>query len=48
MVLYVYNYAFGSSNWGFASAAAYVVALFIMVMTVIQFYLQKRWVFYEF
>ncbi|MBM3189073.1 MAG: sugar ABC transporter permease [Chloroflexi bacterium] len=47
MVLYVYNYAFASSNWGYASAAAYVVAAFIMVMTVIQFYLQRRWVYYE-
>ena len=47
MVLYVYNYAFSTNNWGYASSAAYVVALFIMVMTVVQFYLQKRWVFYE-
>ena len=48
MVLYVYDYAFGSSNWSFASAGAYVVALMIMVLTGMQFYFQKRWVFYEF
>jgi len=46
VVLYIYNYAFASGNWGFASAGAYVLALMILALTVVQFYFQRRWVFY--
>lgn len=48
MVLFVYHYAFEATNWGFASAGAYVVALVIAVLTIVQFQFQKRWVFYEY
>ncbi len=45
-VYYIYNYAFSQSEWGFASAGAYVLALVIAVFTVIQFVGEKKWVFY--
>jgi multiple sugar transport system permease protein len=46
MVLFIYNYAFRHNAWGFASAAAYVLALMILVLTIAQFHVQRRWVFY--
>ncbi|NLG48731.1 MAG: sugar ABC transporter permease [Chloroflexi bacterium] len=46
MVLYIYNYAFAHGAWGFASSGAYVLALMILVLTLIQFIFQRRWVFY--
>jgi multiple sugar transport system permease protein len=46
MVLYIYNYAFANGAWGFASAGAYILALMILMLTIVQFYFQRRWVFY--
>jgi multiple sugar transport system permease protein len=46
-VYYVYSYAFGDMQWGFASAGAYLLAIVIGIFTIIQFVAQKRWVYYE-
>lgn len=45
-VYYIYNYAFRNSQWGFATAGSYILAIIIAIFTVIQFFGQKRWVFY--
>lgn len=47
IVLYIYQKAFNSGDWGVGAAAAYVLALIILVITLFQFVLQKWWVFYD-
>lgn len=47
IVLYLYNEGFQSFRIGYASALAYVLFVIIMILTLIQFGLQKKWVFYE-
>jgi multiple sugar transport system permease protein len=46
-VLYLYQQAFRSFKMGFASALAWVLFLIIMVITLIQFRIAGRWVYYE-
>jgi multiple sugar transport system permease protein len=51
-VLYLYNRAFGKSGaggfqMGYASAMAWVLFVIILVVTLIQLWLARRWVYYE-
>jgi multiple sugar transport system permease protein len=51
-VLYLYNRAFGRTGpatlqMGYASAMAWVLFIIILVVTVFQLWLAKRWVYYE-
>lgn len=46
MALHIYNSAFRYSEMGYASALSWIFLLVILVLTIIQFVLQKRWVFY--
>jgi multiple sugar transport system permease protein len=47
IVLYLYNNAFTFQKMGLASAVALIVFLVIITLTLINFRLSKRWVFYE-
>lgn len=47
LVLHVYNNAFRNFQMGYASALAYVVFFILLILTMIQFWLQRRWVHYE-
>lgn len=47
LVLHVYNNAFRNFQMGYASALAYVVFFVLLILTMIQFWLQRRWVHYE-
>jgi multiple sugar transport system permease protein len=47
IVFYIYQTAFAQSQMGKASATAWVLFAFIFAATLIQNYLQKRWVHYE-
>lgn len=49
IVMYLFKRAFGSGYFqmGYASAIAWVLFLVILVVTVIQFTVSKRWVYYE-
>ena len=49
IVMYMFKRAFGSGYFqmGYASAIAWVLFLIILVVTVLQFKLSKRWVYYE-
>ncbi len=44
--LYIYLNAFSWGNLGYASTLAFILFLFIAVLTLVQFRLAKRWVFY--
>jgi multiple sugar transport system permease protein len=46
LVLYIYEQGFQSMRMGYASALAWALLLFIMVLTLFQFRL-SRWVYYE-
>lgn len=51
-VLYLYNRAFGimgqgGLDMGYASALAWILFIIIMVITLIQLYFSRRWVYYE-
>lgn len=46
LVVMIYDEAFRNYNFGYASAIAWVLVLFILVVTLINFRLQKRWVHY--
>ncbi len=46
-VLYMFRNAFGYFRNGYASAMAWILFLVIMLLTVILFYSQRRWVYYE-
>lgn len=43
----IYTYAFDYYEMGYASAYSWVLFIFILLVTVIQWKLQKRWVHYE-
>jgi multiple sugar transport system permease protein len=45
--VYLYQSAFSFLNMGYASAMAFVMFLIIFVLTIIQFKLAGRWVYYE-
>ena len=47
LVLDIYDHAFRYFEMGYASAMAWVLFLIIMAFTLVQLYLQKRWVYYE-
>jgi multiple sugar transport system permease protein len=46
-VLYLYKKAFQQFKMGYASAMAWVLFIAIFVLTLVQFKLSKRWVYYE-
>jgi len=46
-VLYLYRSAFENFQMGYASALAWVLFLIIMAVTLLQFRIADRWVFYE-
>jgi multiple sugar transport system permease protein len=46
-VLYMYQRAFQAFKMGYASALAWVLFLLVLVITLIQFKLAGRWVYYE-
>lgn len=47
MVLYLYQNAFSYFHMGYASALAWVLFGIIMIITALQFVLQRKWVYYE-
>lgn len=47
IVMYFYRNAFELGNKGYASAVAMLLFVFIMIITVIQMVLQKKWVHYD-
>jgi multiple sugar transport system permease protein len=47
MVMYLYQSGFQFFRLGFASAVAWVLFVFIMAITGIQFLAQKKWVHYD-
>jgi len=47
IVYYLYQTGFMNFHMGYASALAYVLFMVIVVLTLFQFSLQKRWVHYE-
>lgn len=46
LVLYLYNNGFQFFKMGYASALAWILFVFIMMITALQFIAQKRWVHY--
>jgi multiple sugar transport system permease protein len=46
-VLNIYQQAFENGQFGLACALAWILLLVILVMTLIQFYFKKKWVFYN-
>jgi multiple sugar transport system permease protein len=46
-MLHLYTTAFQSLNMGYASALAWVLFVIVMCLTVLQFVLSRRWVFYS-
>jgi multiple sugar transport system permease protein len=46
MVYYIYDEAFRNFRMGYATAVAWVLLLIILVFTLLQFRLQRRWVHY--
>ncbi|GIO99416.1 sugar ABC transporter permease [Paenibacillus lautus] len=47
MVFYIFKQAFRSYEFGYASALAFILFTIILVLTLIQWKLRKRWVHYE-
>ena len=47
MVFYIYQMAFQSYKFGYASAASVILFLIIVALTILQWKMRKRWVFYE-
>jgi len=47
IVMYVYNQAFQFFHMGYAAAVAWVLFLMILLVTLVQWRIQKRWVHYE-
>ncbi|HLG78218.1 MAG TPA: sugar ABC transporter permease [Ktedonobacteraceae bacterium] len=46
-VLHIYNRGFADSEMGYASALAWIFFLIVLVLTLVQFGLQRHWVYYE-
>lgn len=46
-VLYIYRQGFQNFNMGYASALAWEFFIIVVGFTIAQFYLSKRWVYYE-
>ena len=47
MVYYIYQKAFQNYKFGFASAASVVLFIMIVALTILQWVLRKKWVYYE-
>ncbi len=47
MVFYIYQMAFQSYKFGYASAASVILFLIIVGLTILQWKMRKRWVFHE-
>jgi multiple sugar transport system permease protein len=47
LVLYVYRHAFQNFKMGYASTLAWVLFAIVLALTVLQFRLSRRWVYYE-
>ena len=47
IVMYLYGLAFRLQKMGLASAVAYAVFVVIVGLTIINFVVSKKWVFYE-
>lgn len=45
--LYLYNKAFDDFEMGYASAMAWILLIITLIITLIQFKLSKKWVYYE-
>lgn len=45
--LYLYNKAFGDYSMGYASALAWLLLIITLVITIFQFKIGRRWVYYE-
>jgi len=46
-MIYLYRQAFTQSRMGYASALAWFLAVIIMALTLFNFWLARRWVYYE-
>jgi multiple sugar transport system permease protein len=46
MVMQIYRRGFGSYDFGYASAEAWFLFVIILIVTVVNFYGQKKWVYY--
>jgi multiple sugar transport system permease protein len=47
IVMYLYTAAFRLQRMGVASAMGYIVFMLILVLTLVNFLMEKKWVFYE-
>ena len=47
LVLYVYRHAFQNFKMGYASTLAWLLFCIVLLFTVVQFRLSRRWVYYE-
>lgn len=47
LVIHTYNTAFRQFRFGYSSAIAMVLFALVMVITIVQFYMEKRWVEYS-
>ncbi|WP_349899397.1 carbohydrate ABC transporter permease [Parafrigoribacterium soli] len=47
LVYYIYQQAFAFHHFGYGSTLALVLFLIVLVLTVVQWQLRKKWVFYE-
>jgi multiple sugar transport system permease protein len=45
--LYIYRNAFQNFRMGYASTLAWVLFIIVMILTMIQLRLSRRWVYYE-
>ena len=45
--LYIYRQAFQYFDFGYAAALSWVLFVFIMIITAVQFVLAERWVYYD-
>jgi multiple sugar transport system permease protein len=47
LVVHIYNVAFKEFRFGYASSIAMVLLFMVLAITVVQFYMEKRWVNYQ-
>ena len=47
LVYYVFQQAFDFNNIGYGSTLALMLLTFVMLLTVLQWQLRRKWVFYE-
>jgi multiple sugar transport system permease protein len=46
-IMYLFNQAFSYFRMGYASALAWIIFVIIVFFTAVQFWLSRRWVYYE-